>query len=100
MIKILIVDDQMILAEGIKSVLETCPDFKVLGIASDGAEAVAFTGKHKPDVVLMDIRMPNMNPPDSLEKQHFPPKASAFSRIPFKPKPSLRRSRNQANKRD
>lgn len=61
MIKILIVDDQMILAEGIKSVLETCPDFKVLGIASDGAEAVAFTGKHKPDVVLMDIRMPNMN---------------------------------------
>ena len=61
MIKILIVDDQMILAEGIKSVLETCPDFKVLGIASDGAAAVAFTGKHKPDVVLMDIRMPNMN---------------------------------------
>ena len=61
MIKILIVDDQMIWAEGIKSVLETCPDFKVLGIASDGAEAVAFTGKHKPDVVLMDIHMPNMN---------------------------------------
>ena len=61
MIKILLVDDQMILAEGIKSVLETCPDFKIAGIACDGAEAVAMCEKHKPDVVLMDIRMPNMN---------------------------------------
>lgn len=61
MIKILIVDDQTILAEGIKSVLETCADFEVLGIASDGDEAVAMSEELKPDVVLMDIRMPNMN---------------------------------------
>ena len=61
MIKILLVDDQMILAEGIKSVLETCSDFKVCGIAGDGAEAINLVEKHKPDVVLMDIRMPNMN---------------------------------------
>ena len=61
MIKILLVDDQMILAEGIKSVLETCADFSVLGIASDGAEAVTMCEQLKPDVVLMDIRMPNMN---------------------------------------
>lgn len=61
MIKILLVDDQMILAEGIKSVLETCPDFEVCGIASDGTEAVEFTDKLAPDVILMDIRMPNMN---------------------------------------
>ena len=57
MIKILLVDDQMILAEGIKSVLETCPDFEVCGIASDGTEAVEFTDKLAPDVILMDIRM-------------------------------------------
>lgn len=61
MIKILLVDDQMILAEGIKSVLETCPDFEVLGIASDGTEAIDFVMQSRPDVILMDIRMPNMN---------------------------------------
>lgn len=61
MIKILIVDDQMILAEGIKSVLESCSEFSVVGIASDGIEGIELTEKLKPDVVLMDIRMPNMN---------------------------------------
>lgn len=61
MIKILIVDDQVILAEGIKSVLESCPDFSVLGVAADGAIGVQMAEKLKPDVVLMDIRMPNMN---------------------------------------
>lgn len=61
MIKILLVDDQIILAEGIKSVLETCKDFKICGIASDGLQAVSMSEKLKPDVVLMDIRMPNMN---------------------------------------
>ncbi len=61
MIKILLVDDQMTLAEGIKSVLETCADFEICAIASDGVEAVALVKEHVPDVVLMDIRMPNMN---------------------------------------
>ncbi len=61
MIKILLADDQVILAEGIKSVLETCSDFEVCGIATDGEEAVKLSAKLKPDVVLMDIRMPNMN---------------------------------------
>lgn len=61
MIKILLADDQTILTEGIKSVLETCSDFAVVGIARDGAEAVELAAKLVPDVVLMDIRMPNMN---------------------------------------
>ncbi len=61
MIKILLVDDQKILAEGMKSVLETCNEFNVCGIACDGLEAIALAEKFKPDVVLMDIRMPNMN---------------------------------------
>ncbi len=61
MIKILLADDQTILTEGIKSVLETCSDFQVVGSARDGAEAVELASKLKPDVVLMDIRMPNMN---------------------------------------
>lgn len=61
MIKVLLVDDQMILAEGIKSVLETSDDIRVCGVAEDGAEAVDKCLSLKPDVVLMDIRMPNMN---------------------------------------
>ena len=61
MIKVLLVDDQQILAEGIKSVLETSSDVEVVGIASDGIVAVEMCAERKPDVVLMDIRMPNMN---------------------------------------
>lgn len=61
MIKVLLVDDQQILAEGIKSVLETSKSIKVIGIALDGAQSVEKCAELKPDVVLMDIRMPNMN---------------------------------------
>lgn len=60
-IKVLIVDDQTILAEGIKSVLETDAEIEVSGIAADGAAAIEKCRVYRPDVVLMDIRMPNMN---------------------------------------
>ncbi len=61
MIKVLIVDDQAILADGIKSVLSSCPDLEVAGIAQDGFKALEEVERTHPDVVLMDIRMPNMN---------------------------------------
>ena len=61
MIKVMLVDDQIILAEGIKSVLETGGDISVVGVAGDGGEAVELAQRVRPDVVLMDIRMPNMN---------------------------------------
>lgn len=61
MIKVLIVDDQIILAEGIKSVVESSDEVTVVGFATDGEKAVEECGKLHPDVVLMDIRMPNMN---------------------------------------
>ena len=60
-IKVLIADDQTILAEGIKSVLETDDAIEVTGIAADGADALEKCRVWLPDVVLMDIRMPNMN---------------------------------------
>lgn len=60
-IKVLIVDDQVILAEGIKSVLETDGGLEVTGIAFDGFDALKKIDENLPDVVLMDIRMPNMN---------------------------------------
>ena len=60
-IKVLIVDDQAILADGIRSVLSSCPDLEVVGIALDGEQSLKMVEECKPDVVLMDIRMPNMN---------------------------------------
>ena len=60
-IKVLIVDDQSILAEGIRSILETDERLEVTGIALDGFDALAQMQKTQADVVLMDIRMPNMN---------------------------------------
>ena len=60
-IKVLLADDQEILADGIKSVLSTCEELEVVGIAHDGFEAVALAERLLPDVVLMDIRMPKMN---------------------------------------
>ncbi len=60
-IKVMIADDQVILAEGIKSVLETDCELEVVGIALDGFDALDQMKCQQPDVVLMDIRMPNMN---------------------------------------
>ncbi len=61
MIKVMLVDDQVILAEGLKSVIETTNDVCVCAVACDGAEAINMAQANRPDVVLMDIRMPNMN---------------------------------------
>jgi DNA-binding NarL/FixJ family response regulator len=58
MVKIMIVDDHVILREGLKAVLSREPDFKVVGEASDGSEGVKKALELKPDVVLMDIQMP------------------------------------------
>lgn len=60
-IKVMIVDDQVILSEGIKTVLATDEELDVIAVASDGVEALEKMEKEVPDVVLLDIRMPNMN---------------------------------------
>lgn len=60
-IKVLIVDDQRNLAEEIASVLQTDAQLAVVGIAGDGFEALEKMPENMPDVVLLDIRMPNMN---------------------------------------
>ena len=60
-IRVLLADDQSILADGIRSVLSSCDEIEVVGIAADGFEALELLEKCKPDVILMDIRMPNMN---------------------------------------
>lgn len=58
MIKVIIVDDQDIVVEGIKSILEADPDIEVVGSASNGLDAVTLCEKISPNLVLMDIIMP------------------------------------------
>ena len=60
-VKVLVVDDQTELANEISAVLATDSSLQVVGTASDGFDALAKIPTAKPDVVLMDIRMPNMN---------------------------------------
>jgi len=60
-IKILLVDDHAVVRSGLSKFLMVNKDLKLVGEASDGAEAVQMTSLHKPDVVLMDLMMPGMD---------------------------------------
>ncbi len=68
MIKILIADDHLIIRQGLRLILETENDFELVGEASDGAETLSLCKKLHPDVVLMDLRMPNMDGLTAIEK--------------------------------
>lgn len=72
--KILIVDDHRVVIEGIKSALQEQPEFEVVGEAVDGLQAVDSTKSLKPDIVIMDISMPNLNGIEATRqiKQHNP----------------------------
>jgi NarL family two-component system response regulator YdfI len=70
MIKILIADDHLIIRQGLRLILETENDFELTGEASDGVEALNLCKKLKPDVVLMDLRMPHMDGLTAIEKLH------------------------------
>jgi DNA-binding NarL/FixJ family response regulator len=61
MIRVLIADDQALVREGFRALLEREDDLDVVGEATDGAEAVAAADRLSPEVVLMDIRMPRMD---------------------------------------
>lgn len=60
-IKILLVDDHQIVLKGISFFLNMQPDFELVGEAHDGLEAVDLAGKLLPDIILMDLNMPNMD---------------------------------------
>lgn len=61
MIKLLICDDQYVVREGLKAIFETDTSLQVVGTAADGAEALELIPQLRPDLILMDIKMPVMN---------------------------------------
>ena len=56
--RVLVVDDQRVVREGLATIVGSLPGVEVVGLATDGAEAEAAAAEHQPDVVLMDLRMP------------------------------------------
>lgn len=61
MIRVAVVDDQALVRSGFTVLLRSDPDLEVVGEAADGAEAVALALRERPDVILMDIRMPDVD---------------------------------------
>jgi DNA-binding NarL/FixJ family response regulator len=60
-VRVLLVDDDALVRAGLRMILSTAEDLDLVGEADDGARAVAAVREHRPDVVLMDIRMPQMD---------------------------------------
>jgi DNA-binding NarL/FixJ family response regulator len=60
-IRLLIADDQALVRGGLRMILDVQPDIEVIGEAADGREAVEAARRHRPDVVLMDVRMPGVD---------------------------------------
>ena len=68
MIRVLIVDDHPVVRKGIVAMLSTEPNFDVVGEASNGLEAIVKAEQLKPDVILMDLRMPEMDGVDAMHR--------------------------------
>jgi DNA-binding NarL/FixJ family response regulator len=67
-IGVILAEDHAVVRQGTRQLLERYPDIEVIGEASDGQEAVALTQELKPDVVIMDVRMPRMSGIEATRK--------------------------------
>ena len=61
MIRVLLADDHGLVRDGLGRLLASVPDIEVVAVAADGAEAIRLAQEHRPDVILMDLRMPGMD---------------------------------------
>src|SRR5690606_35748064 len=59
--RVLVADDQPLIRSGFRQLVDSAPAFRTVGEASTGAEAVELAARHRPDLVLMDVRMPVMD---------------------------------------
>lgn len=69
-ITILLVDDQRLMRDGLRTLLELEDDFVVVGEAANGEEALARYAEHQPTIVLMDVRMPGMDGVEATRRLH------------------------------
>ena len=70
MIRVVLVDDQTLVRQGIRSLLELAGDVSIVAEANDGEEAIAVIKRERPDVVLLDLRMPKKGGVDVLRELH------------------------------
>ena len=73
-IRILIADDHPVVRDGLAAMLSTQPDFDVVAQAASGQEAIDKAGSYRPDIVLLDLEMPNMDGVETLRhlRNHLP----------------------------
>ena len=74
LIQIMVVDDHHIVRQGLVALIGTLPDMKVVAQASDGSEAVDLYRAHRPDITLMDLRLPKQNGVEAIThiREEFP----------------------------
>ena len=78
-IRVLIVDDHFIMRQGLRLILNTAKDIKLVGEAVNGEEALQLTSEHEPHVILMDLRMPVMDGLTAIEElQHKHPNVAVI----------------------
>jgi two-component system NarL family response regulator len=78
-IRVLIVDDHRVVRVGLRAIIDAEVDMQVVAEASDGAGALAAYAQHKPDIVLLDLRMPGMSGPEVLtELRKLDPEATVI----------------------
>ena len=67
-IRLLIADDHLVVRMGLRSMIDTQPDMVVVAEAANGREAIELFREHKPDIALMDLRMPVMGGVEAMKK--------------------------------